>query len=97
MIETVAPDREHFPYGFGCGTDLMVDVAAATVRRSAAIADPSDARGHVRWPMLYHGEMAVELWRSDSRDEPLEGLLDLFDPAAAASISFRADHIDQPV
>jgi hypothetical protein len=52
---------------------------------------------HRVWRTLYHGEMALELWRADSRDEPLAGLLDLFDPQRAAAISFRAGHIGQPV
>ena len=97
LVETVPPDRKTFPYGFGCGTDLMVDVAAATVGRSQAINDPRDGRSFVRWPMLYHGEMALELWSPDSPEEPLTGLLDLFDPAGRAAISFRSDHIDQPI
>jgi hypothetical protein len=97
VVETVAPDRGSFPYGFGCGTDLMVDIARATVQRSAAIQDPADPRCYVRWPMLYHGEMSVELWRPSLPDEPLSGLLDLFDPSASGAIRFRTDHIDQPV
>lgn len=96
VIESIAPDRRAFPYGFGCGTDLMVDVATATIARSSAVHDAADTRGYVRWPMLYHGEMALELWRPDSPDEPLTGLLDLFDPLGRAAIEFREDHIDQP-
>lgn len=97
LIESIAPDRASYPYGFGCGTDLMVDVAAATVRRSQAINDAGDNRSYVRWPMLYHGEMALELWTPDVPDEPLTGLLDLFDPAGRAAIAFRTDNVDQPV
>lgn len=97
LIESIPPDRASYPYGFGCGTDLMVDVAAATVRRSQAINDAADTRSYVRWPMLYHGEMAVELWTPDVPDEPLTGLLDLFDPAGRAAIAFRTDNVDQPV
>lgn len=97
VIESIAPDRRAYPYGFGCGTDLMVDVAAATLARSSAVHDEDDQRGYVRWPMLYHGEMALELWRPDVPDEPLTGLLDLFDPRGRAAIAFRSDHIDQPV
>ncbi|MGW0315128.1 hypothetical protein [Streptomyces flavidovirens] len=92
-IETVPPDRERYPYGFGCGTDLMGEVAADTVRRSRAVRDADDARLYVRWPMLYHGEMAVELWKPGLPAEPLSGLLDVF----AASVDFRPDHIEQPV
>jgi|GEM_PF-1053625 hypothetical protein len=97
LIESIPPDRASYPYGFGCGTDLMVDVAAATVRRSQAINDAGDTRSYVRWPMLYHGEMALELWTPDVPDEPLTGLLDLFDPAGRAAIAFRTDNVDQPV
>ncbi|GAA1958603.1 hypothetical protein [Catenulispora subtropica] len=97
LIESIAPDRAAYPYGFGCGTDLMVDVAAATVRRSQAINDAEDKRSYVRWPMLYHGEMALELWTPEVPDEPLTGLLDLFDPAGRAAIAFRTDNVDQPV
>ena len=97
LIESIPPDRAAYPYGFGCGTDLMVDVAAATVRRSQAIHDAEDNRSYVRWPMLYHGEMALELWTPDVPDEPLTGLLDLFDPAGTAAIAFRTDNVDQPV
>ncbi|MGP3966556.1 hypothetical protein [Streptomyces sp. 6N223] len=92
-IETVPPDRERYPYGFGCGSDLMARVAADTVRRSRAVQDPGDPRHYVRWPMLYHGEMAVELWKPGLPAEPLSGLLDVF----AASVDFRTDHIEQPV
>lgn len=97
LIESIAPDRAAYPYGFGCGTDLMVDVAAATVQRSQAINDAEDGRSYVRWPMLYHGEMALELWTPDVPDEPLTGLLDLFDPAGRGAIAFRTDNVDQPV
>ncbi|MFE4663784.1 hypothetical protein ACFRI7_03020 [Streptomyces sp. NPDC056716] len=96
-IETVPADRERFPYGFGCGTDLMIEVAKDTVRRSRALSDPEDPRHFVRWPMLYHGEMAVELWSQDQPTEPLSGLLDLFDTQAEAAITYDPDHIEQPL
>ncbi|GGX54028.1 hypothetical protein [Streptomyces noursei] len=92
-IETVPPDRERYPYGFGCGSDLMARVAADTLSRSRAVQDPGDPRLYVRWPMLYHGEMAVELWKPGLPAEPLAGLLDVF----ATGVDFRADHIEQPV
>ncbi|WP_438297210.1 hypothetical protein [Streptomyces sp. HUAS TT7] len=92
-IETVAPNRDLFPYGFGCGSDLTAQVAADTVRRSHAVHHPDDPRRYVRWPMLYHGEMAVELWKPGLPAEPLSGLLDVF----ATSVAFRTDHIEQPV
>jgi hypothetical protein len=41
--------------------------------------------------------MALELWTPDVPDEPLTGLLDLFDPAGRAAIAFRTDNVDQPV
>lgn len=97
LIETIVPDRSRFPYGFGCGTDLMIDVAQATIGRSSAIWDLDDGRAYVRWPMLYHGEMAVEVWRDGLPGEPLKGLLDLFDPLAVGAVRYDADHIDQPV
>ncbi|MFJ8313527.1 MULTISPECIES: hypothetical protein [unclassified Streptomyces] len=92
-IETVAPNRELFPYGFGCGSDLTAEVAADTVRRSRAVHHPDDPRHYVRWPMLYHGDMAVELWKPGLPAEPLSGLLDTF----ATSVAFRTDHVEQPV
>ncbi|MFE1775462.1 hypothetical protein [Streptomyces sp. NPDC059008] len=92
-IETVPPNRERYPYGFGCGSDLTAQVAADTVRRSRAVHTPDDPRCYVRWPMLYHGEMGVELWKPGLPAEPLSGLLDIF----ATSVGFRADHIEQPV
>ncbi|MGG2463842.1 hypothetical protein ACO0M4_29300 [Streptomyces sp. RGM 3693] len=91
-IETVPPDRQTYPFGFGCGSDLTAQVAADTVRRSRAVHHPGDRRCYVRWPMLYHGEMAVELWKPGLPAEPLSGLLDVF----SGSVDFRVDHIDQP-
>ncbi|WP_331772006.1 hypothetical protein OG948_51515 (plasmid) [Embleya sp. NBC_00888] len=96
LIETIPPDREHYPYGFGCGTDLMIDVARSTLAASRALHDPADTRHYVRWPMLYHGEMALELWGPGQPDEPLRGLLDLFDPNGLGAVHFHPDHIDQP-
>lgn len=99
-VETVAPNRQRFPYGFGCGTDLMVDVARDTAARSHAINDPDDPRRYVRWHLLYHGEMAVELWKTgipQTTQTTLTGLIDQYDPAADATIQFTPHHIDQPV
>ncbi|MYV98459.1 hypothetical protein GT354_09235 [Streptomyces sp. SID3343] len=96
LIESIPPDREHYPYGFGCGTDLMIDVARATLAASRAVHDPADTRHYVRWPMLYHGEMALELWGPEQPDEPLRGLLDLFDPQVTGAVHFHPEHIDQP-
>ncbi|MGC0417366.1 hypothetical protein [Embleya sp. AB8] len=96
LIESIPPDRDHYPYGFGCGTDLMIDVARNTLAASRALHDPADRRRYVRWPMLYHGEMALELWGPDQPDESLRGLLDLFDPQALGAVHFHPDHIDQP-
>ncbi|MGZ3113762.1 hypothetical protein [Streptomyces sp. H62] len=93
VIETVAADREQFPYGFGCGTDLTVEIARDTVRRSHAVNDPADERTYVRWPLLYHGEMAVELWKPGLPAEPFHGLLDLYGTA----VQFTPDDIPQPV
>ncbi|MER5782720.1 hypothetical protein ABT104_13510 [Streptomyces mobaraensis] len=93
VIESVPPNRDVYPYGFGCGTDLMADVAADTVARSRALNDPEDPRRYVRWPMLYHGEMAVELWKPGLPQEPLQGLLDTY----ARSVGYTPEHVDQPL
>ncbi|MFJ8694165.1 hypothetical protein [Streptomyces roseolilacinus] len=93
VIETVEADREEFPYGFGCGTDLTVEIARNTVRRSHAVNDPDDPRAYVRWPLLYHGEMAVELWKPGLPSEPFQGLLDLYGTA----VRFTPDDVPQPV
>ncbi|MGW5604398.1 hypothetical protein ACWEWL_35640 [Streptomyces rochei] len=93
VIESVSPNRELYPYGFGCGTDLMADVAADTVARSRAVNDSDDPRLYVRWPMLYHGEMAVELWKPGLPGQPLQGLLDTY----AQSVQYTPDHVDQPL
>lgn len=96
VVETIEPDREKYPFGFGCGTDLMCEVSSSTVERSSAINDPSDPRVYVRWPLLYHGEMVVELWKGHIDKDTFEGLLDLFDDAKGHAIEFRSDHVDQP-
>ncbi|MFI6585098.1 hypothetical protein [Embleya sp. NPDC050493] len=96
LIESIPPDRDRYPYGFGCGTDLMIDVARSTLAASRALHDPADTRRYVRWPMLYHGEMALELWGPGRPEEPLRGLLDLFDPQVLGAVRFHPDHIDQP-
>jgi len=96
VVETVEPDRKNYPYGFGCGTDLMCEVARNTVERSSAINNPKDRRRYVRWPMLYHGEMVIELWKEGAENVTFEGLLDLFDNAKSNAIKFRSDHVDQP-
>ncbi|MFD4314932.1 hypothetical protein [Streptomyces sp. NPDC058548] len=93
VIETVEADREKFPYGFGCGTDLTVEIARDTVRRSHAVNDPADRRTYVRWPLLYHGEMAVELWKPGLPAHPFQGLLDLYGTA----VQFTPDDVPQPV
>ncbi|MFF0009728.1 hypothetical protein ACFYQT_40770 [Streptomyces tibetensis] len=93
VIETVEADREEFPYGFGCGTDLTVEIARNTVRRSDAVNDPDDPRMYVRWPLLYHGEMAVELWKPGLPSQPFQGLLNLYGTA----VRFTPDDVPQPV
>lgn len=93
VIETVAPNRSQYPYGVGCGADLTVELAGDVVRRSRAVNDPDDPRRFARWPLLYHGEMAVELAKPGICAQPLDGLLDLFGDA----IRHTPDHIDQPV
>lgn len=97
VVETVELDRDRFPYGFGCGTDLMVEVGRDIARRSQAMNDPRDPRRYVRWHLLYHGEMAVELWKPGIPGTPLTGLLDQYDPTADGSVHFTPDHIHQRV
>lgn len=97
VVETVPANRRLFPYGFGCGTDLMCEVARDAAARSRAIGDPDDPRAYVRWPMLYHGDTTVELWKPGVPSTPLEGLLDLYDPARTGAIRFTSDHLEQPV
>lgn len=95
-VENIPPNRQDFPYGFGCGTDLMKELAQNAARRSRAIMDPSDPRCYARWQMLYHGDTAVELWKPGIPAQPLVGLLDMYDPQRVGAIRFTPDHIDQP-
>jgi hypothetical protein len=97
VVEVVPANREVFPYGFGCGTDLMCEVARDVAKRSRAMTDPDDPRRYVRWPMLYHGDAVVELWKPGVPARPLEGLLSLYDPDGLAAIEHTPDHVDQPV
>lgn len=95
-VEDMGLNRRDFPYGFGCGTDLMKQLAQDAARRSRAIHDPEDPRLYVRWQMLYHGETVVELWKEGVSDQPLQGLLDMYDPQRVGAIEYTYDHIDQP-
>jgi hypothetical protein len=94
-VESVGANRLDFPYGFGCGTDLMKELAQDAAKRSRAITDPSDPRLYVRWPMLYHGETTVELWKPGLPAQPLQGLLDMYDPKRVGAIEYTPDHIEQ--
>ncbi len=94
-VENVGANRHDFPYGFGCGTDLMKELAMDAARRSRAIMDPTDPRLYVRWPMLYHGETTVELFKPHLSEQPLEGLLDMYDPDRIGAIEYTADNIKQ--
>lgn len=96
VVESLPANRQLFPFGFGCGTDLMCEVVRDVARRSRALRDPTDRRAFVRWPMLYHGDTVVELWKPSVPDTPLEGLLDLFDPKRRGAIRYRPDHLEQP-
>ncbi len=96
-VETVPANRRLYPYGFGCGTDLMCELAQDVARRSRAMQDPDDPRAYVRWPMLYHGEMVVELWKPGVPARTLQGVLDLFDPARRRAIRYTPDEVAQPV
>ncbi len=95
-VEDMGLNRRDYPYGFGCGTDLMKQLAQDAAHRSRAIHDPSDPRLYVRWQMLYHGETVVELWKPGASDQPLQGLLDMYDPQRVGAIEYTHDHIDQP-
>ncbi len=95
-VEDMGLNRRDYPYGFGCGTDLMKQLAQDAAARSNAIHDPNDERLYVRWQMLYHGETVVELWKPGASDQPLQGLLDMYDPQRVGAIEYTFDHIDQP-
>lgn len=95
-VEDMGLNRRDYPYGFGCGTDLMKQLAQDAAARSQAIHDPNDERLYVRWQMLYHGETVVELWKPGASDQPLQGLLDMYDPQRVGAIEYTWDHIDQP-
>ncbi len=94
-VENIAANRNSYPYGFGCGTDLMKELAQDAARRSNAIKNPSDSRMYVRWPMLYHGDTVVELWKPGNTSQPLQGLLDMYDPERVGAIKYTPDHIHQ--
>jgi hypothetical protein len=96
LVENIPPNRQDYPYGFGCGTDLMKELAQNAARRSRAITDPSDPRCYARWQMLYHGDTAVELWKPGLPAQPLVGLLDMYDPQRVGALQYTPDHIDQP-
>lgn len=95
-VEDMGVNRRDYPYGFGCGTDLMKQLAQDAAARSKAVHDPGDERLYVRWQMLYHGETVVELWKPGASDQPLQGLLDMYDPQRVGAIEYTHDHIDQP-
>ena len=97
QVENIPTNRRAFAYGFGCGTDLMKELAQDAARRSSAITDPTDPRLYVRWHMLYHGDTAVELWKPGLPRQPLSGLLDMFDPQRVGAIQYSPEDIDQPV
>lgn len=92
-VESLPANRRLFPFGFGCGTDLMHHVVRDVAARSEAMRDLADPRAFVRWPTLYHGDTLVELWRPSSPRRPLEVLLDLFEDGG---IVCTPDHVDQP-
>lgn len=96
QIENIPTNRRAFAYGFGCGTDLMKELAQDAAHRSQAIMDPADLRRYVRWQMLYHGDTAVELWKPGIGEQSLAGLLDMYDPEKVGAIMYTPDHIEQP-
>ena len=73
---------------------LVVSPAVAYVL-NYTIADPTDPRLYVRWPMLYHGDTVVELWKPGNIATPLQGLLDMYDPKCTGAIKYTPDHIHQ--
>ncbi len=97
LIESIPPDRDRYPYGFGCGTDLMIR-RRPTPRwpPRARCTTRGDTRHYVRWPMLYQRRDGLELWEPTSPKRALRGLLDLFDPQVLGAVRFHPDHIDQP-
>ncbi|MBI5304952.1 MAG: hypothetical protein HY868_22660 [Chloroflexi bacterium] len=96
FVEDIPTNRRDFPYGFGCGTDLMKELAQDSARRSRAITDADDPRRYARWQMLYHGDTVVELWKPTTNGMPLQGLLDMYDPTKVGAIQYTPDHIYQP-
>ncbi len=96
FVEDIPMNRRDFPYGFGCGTDLMKELAQDSARRSSAIMDINYPRRYARWQMLYHGDTVVELWKPSTSGMALQGLLDMYDPASVGAIQYNPDHIHQP-
>ena len=74
----------------------MKELAQNAARRSSAITDLADPRLYARWQMLYHGDTAVELWKPNLPAQPLQGLLDLYDPHCIGAIQYTPEHIEQP-
>lgn len=95
-VEDMGANRRDYPFGFGCGTDLMKQLAEDAAHRSHAINEPSDPRLYVRWQMLYHGDTTVELWKPGIPTTILTGLLDIYDPKRVGAIEYTHDHIEQP-
>lgn len=96
VVESLPANRTILPYGFGCGTDLMREVVVDVASRSSSLNQSGDDRLYTRWPMLYHGETAIELWKPQAHGQPLAGLLDVYDPDKDAAVVWSADHVHQP-
>ncbi len=95
LVEWVPTNREKFPYPFGCGTDLMMDVTLDALSRSNALHDPDDPRAVVLWNFENHGIAAAELWKGEPREHAIQLTLDMFDPEAVGAIRYTPDRIVQ--
>lgn len=94
-VEHVAPNRRAFPYAFGCGTNLMLEVTADALSRSRALHDPEDPRAAVLWEFDNHGIAVAELWKGEPRPRAIQLTLDMFDPGVVGAIRYRPDEVVQ--
>ncbi len=95
LVEHVPPNRRAFPYAFGCGTDLMLEVTAEALSRSRALHDPGDPRAVVLWEFDNHGIAVAELWKGEPRPRAIQLTLDMFDPDGLGAIRYRPDEVVQ--
>jgi len=95
FVEHVPPNRRAFPYAFGCGTDLMLEVTADALSRSRALHDPDDPRAAVLWEFDNHGIAVAELWKGEPGQRAIQLTLDMFDPEVVGAIKYRPDEVVQ--